>query len=143
MKTASATHALQAAVAALALATTGAQAQLVNYGEHLSNYRDARETGVRLNDATFPAVSAKTRINRALAKDQVLDQAALVQPDGTLKLPANQTNLVIRTDYSSVQGAGGQVRVASPTIQGNVSGNVTLYVEGKGIENITVLNNGR
>jgi hypothetical protein len=136
-------RALPALGAALAFGCTAAQAQLVNYTEQLSAYRDARESGVRLNDATFPAVSAKSRINRAIAKQTLVDQSALLQPDGTLKLPENQTNVVIRTDYSAVQGADGQVRVASPTIQGNVSGNVTLYVEGKGIENITILNNPR
>ena len=68
-------------------------------------------------------------------------QSALVQPDGTLKLPDNQQNLVIRTSYSDIQrGADGTLRIASPVIQGNVSGNVTLYVEGRGVENITVLN---
>ncbi|WP_198088569.1 hypothetical protein [Variovorax sp. E3] len=51
---------------------------------------------------------------------------------------------MIRTNYNNVQqGADGQLRIASPTIQGNVSGNVTLFVDGKGVENITVLNNGR
>ena len=41
------------------------------------------------------------------------------------------------------RGADGTLRIASPVIQGNVNGNVTLYVEGKGVENITVLNSGR
>ena len=81
---------------------------------------------------------------KALEDNKVVDQQALVQPDGTLKIPTNQTNLVIRTNYNNVQqGTDGQVRIASPTIQGNVNGNVTLFVDGKGVENITVLNNGR
>ena len=68
----------------------------------------------------------------------------LVQPDGTLKLPEGQRNIVIRTSYSDVQRSpDGTLRIASPVIQGNVNGNVTLYVEGKGVENITVLNSGR
>ncbi len=74
----------------------------------------------------------------------MVDQSALVQPDGTLKLPDNQQNIVIRTSYSDVQrAADGTLRIASPTIQGNVNGTVTLFVEGKGVENITVLNTPR
>jgi hypothetical protein len=133
----------RAAAASLLLGVAAAQAQLVNYGEQLSSYKDARETGVRLNDATFPAISAKARVNRAIAQQTLVDQAALVQPDGTLKLPENQSNIVIRSNLNNVQNTNGQLRIASPTIQGNVNGNVTLFVQGKGIENITVLNNGR
>jgi hypothetical protein len=129
-------------VALMSMAAAGAQAQLVNYGEQLSAYKDARESGVKVNDSTFPAVSAKTRVNRAIAQQALVEQAALVQPDGTLKLPENQSNIVIRSNYSTVQNSNGQLRIASPTIQGNVNGNVTLFVEGKGVENITVLNNG-
>ena len=134
---------LRSSAVALLFGAAAVQAQLVNYGEQLSAYKDAKETGVRLNDATFPAISAKARVNRALAQQTLVDQAALVQPDGTLKLPSNQSNIVIRTDYSTVQNLNGQLRIASPSIQGNVNGNVTLYVEGKGVENITVLNNAR
>ncbi len=134
---------LMGALALPLLGPLAAQAQLVNYGEQLSAYKDAKETGVRLNDATFPAISAKARVNRALAQQTLVDQAALVQPDGSLKLPPNQSNIVIRTNYGAVQNLDGQLRIASPSIQGNVNGNVTLYVEGKGVENITVLNNAR
>ncbi len=133
-----------AAAGAALLAAGGAQAQLVNYGEQLGNYKDNKDAGVKLIDGVTPSVTAKARVAKALEQNKVVDQQALVQPDGTLKLPANQSNLVIRTDYSNVQqGADGQLRIASPTIQGNVSGNVTLFVDGKGVENITVLNNGR
>ena len=122
----------------------GTSAQLVNYTEALGAYKDSKEAGVKLIDGVTPGVTAKARVARALEENKVVDQQALVQPDGTLKLPANQTNLVIRTNYNNVQqGADGQLRIASPTIQGNVSGNVTLFVDGKGVENITVLNNGR
>ncbi|AMM24592.1 hypothetical protein [Variovorax sp. PAMC 28711] len=132
-------------VAVLCLATAGpAAAQLVNYSEALGAYKDSREAGIKLVDGVTPGVTAKARVARALEQNRVVDQQALVQPDGTLLLPSNQTNLVIRTNYNNVQqGADGQVRIASPTIQGNVSGNVTLFVDGKGVENITVLNNGR
>lgn len=134
-----------AAALSLSLAFAGtASAQLVNYGEAMGAYKDNRDSGVRVIDQTTPGVTAKARVARALEQNKVVDQAALVQPDGTLKLPPNQTNLVIRTNYNNVQqGADGQLRIASPTIQGNVSGNVTLFVDGKGVENITVLNNGR
>lgn len=129
---------------ALALLSLGAQAQLVNYGEQLSAYKDMASNGVRLNDSVFPSVSAKARVNRALAQNTLVDQSALVQPDGTLALPEGQKNIVIRSTYSDVQrGADGTLRIASPVIQGNVTGNVTLYVEGKGVENITVLNSPR
>ena len=130
--------------AAAMAAACCASAQLINYSESLGAYKDLRDGGVKLIDGVTPGVAAKASVARAIAKDQVVDQQALVQPDGTLRLPANQTNLVIRTDYSNVtRGTDGQIRVASPSIQGNVNGNVTLYVDGQGIENITVLNNGR
>ena len=131
------------AMAAVMLAT-GAQAQLVNYGEQLGAYKDLAQSGVRLNDGVYPSVSAKARVNRAISQNTLVDQSALVQPDGTLKLPEGQKNIVIRSTYSDVQRApDGTLRIASPVIQGNVNGNVTLYVEGKGVENITVLNSGR
>lgn len=131
--------------AALVLLGTGAShAQLVNYGEQLSNYKDVQTSGVKLIDATTPGVTARARVARALSQNTVVDQSALVQPDGTLKLPDDQKNIVIRTTYNDVtRAADGTLRIASPTIQGNVSGNVTLFVDGKGVENITVLNNGR
>ncbi|WP_312759507.1 hypothetical protein [Pulveribacter sp.] len=127
--------------AALALCAASAQAQLVNYGEQLGAYKDMSQSGVRLTDGVYPAVSAKARVARAIARNTLVDQSALLQPDGTLRLPDNQQNVVIRTSYSDVQrGADGSLRIASPVIQGNVTGNVTLYVEGRGVENITVLN---
>ena len=127
--------------AALALCAGGAQAQMVNYGEQLGAYKDMAQSGVRLNDGVYPAVSAKARVARAIARNTLVDQSALLQPDGTLRLPDNQQNVVIRSSYSDVQrGADGSLRIASPVIQGNVTGNVTLYVEGRGVENITVLN---
>lgn len=129
---------------ALVLFAAGAQAQMVNYGEQLGAYKDMAQSGVRLNDGVYPSVSAKARVNRAIAQNTLVDQSALVQPDGTLKLPDGQKNIVIRSTYSDVQrGADGSLRIASPVIQGNVNGNVTLYVEGKGVENITVLNSRR
>lgn len=128
----------------LALLAAGAHAQMVNYGEQLGAYKDMAQSGVRLNDGVYPSVSAKARVNRAIAQNTLVDQSALVQPDGTLKLPDGQKNIVIRSTYSDVQRApDGTLRIASPVIQGNVNGNVTLYVEGKGVENITVLNQGR
>ena len=135
---------LQWAAGALLLGASGAQAQMVNYGEQLGAYKDMSQSGVRLNDGVYPSVSAKARVNRAIAQNTLVDQSALVQPDGTLKLPDGQSNIVIRSTYSDVQrGADGSLRIASPVIQGNVNGNVTLYVEGRGVENITVLNSGR
>lgn len=133
-----------ALLAALCLgATPAAQAQLLNYGEALAAYKDQKEAGIKLIDAVTPGVTAKARVARAIAEDRLVEQRALVQPDGTLRLPANQTNLVIRTDYNDVtRGADGVVRIASPNIEGDVTGNVTLYVDGEGVENITVLNNG-
>lgn len=117
-------------------------AQLINYGEALGAYKDSRDSGIRLIDGTTPGVTAKARVARALDENRVVEQNALLQADGTLKLPSNQTNLVIRTNYSDVQqGSDGTVRIASPTIQGNVTGNVTLFVDGQGVQNITVLNN--
>ena len=134
----------QCVAGALVLFAAGAQAQMVNYGEQLGAYKDMAQSGVRLNDGVYPSVSAKARVNRAISQNTLVDQSALVQPDGTLKLPDGQKNIVIRSTYSDVQrGADGTLRIASPVIQGNVNGNVTLYVEGKGVENITVLNSGR
>lgn len=134
----------QCVAGALVLFAAGAQAQMVNYGEQLGAYKDMAQSGVRLNDDVYPSVSAKARVNRAIAQNTLVDQSALVQPDGTLKLPDGQKNIVIRSTYSDVQrGADGSLRIASPVIQGNVNGNVTLYVEGKGVENITVLNSRR
>ncbi|UOB06633.1 MULTISPECIES: hypothetical protein [Diaphorobacter] len=130
-----------AAGGVLSIVALSAPAQMVNYGEQLGSYKDMAQSGVRLNDGVYPSVSAKARVARAIARNTLVDQSALVQPDGTLKLPDNQQNLVIRTSYSDIQrGADGTLRIASPVIQGNVSGNVTLYVEGRGVENITVLN---
>ena len=128
----------------LAICSLGAQAQMVNYGDSMGVYKDMAQSGVKLNDGVFPSISAKARVNRAMAQNALVDQSALVQPDGTLKLPDNQQNLVIRTNYSNVtRAADGTLRIASPTIQGNVNGNVTLYVEGRGVVNITVLNSAR
>ena len=119
-----------------------ASAQLVSYGEQLGVYKDMQSSGIQLNDAVSPRVAAKARVKKAIREDLLVDQRALVQPDGTLKLPANQQNLVIRSSYSDVTRApDGTIRIASPQIDGNVNGNVTLYVDGKDIENITVLNN--
>jgi hypothetical protein len=126
-----------------AACSLSAHAQLVNYSEQIGSYKDVKESGVRLTDGVFPRVSVKSRVNHSIAQQTLVDQAALVQPDGSLKLPENQSNIVIRTNYSTVQNVDGQLRIASPTIQGNVNGNVTLYVEGKGVENITILNNSR
>jgi len=128
----------------LSLAGGLCQAQLVNYSEQLGAYKDNQSSGVKLIDATTPGVTARARVARALSQNTVVDQSALVQPDGTLKLPDDQKNIVIRTTYNDVtRAADGTLRIASPTIQGNVTGNVTLFVDGKGVQNITVLNNGR
>lgn len=129
---------------AVACGAVGAQAQLVNYNEQLSNYKDVNQSGVKLQDNVYPSVSSKARVNRAIAQNSLVEQSALVQPDGTLKLPDDQKNIVIRSTYSDVQrGADGTLRIASPVIQGPVNGNVTLFVEGRGVENITVINSGR
>lgn len=129
---------------AVLLAAGAAQSQMLNYGEQLGSYKEMAQSGVRLQDGVYPAVSAKARVNRALAQNTLVDQSALLQPDGTLKLPDDNKNIVIRTSYSDVtRGADGTLRIASPVIQGNVNGNVTLFVEGRGVENITVLNNTR
>ena len=115
----------QCVAGALVLFAAGAQAQMVNYGEQLGAYKDMAQSGVRLNDGVYPSVSAKARVNRAIAQNTLVDQSALVQPDGTLKLPDGQKNIVIRSTYSDVQrGADGSLRIASPVIQGNVNGNV-------------------
>lgn len=129
---------------AVAGGAAGAQAQLVNYNEQLGNYKDSNQSGVKLQDSVYPSVSAKARVNRAIAQNSLVEQSALVQPDGTLKLPEDQRNVVIRSTYSDVQrGADGTLRIASPVIQGPVNGNVTLFVEGRGVENITVINSPR
>ena len=130
--------------AVLALCSAGASAQMLNYSEQLGAYKDMSQSGVKVTESVFQSVSARSRVNYAIASNKVVDQSALVQPDGTLKLPDNQQNIVIRTSYSDVQrAADGTLRIASPTIQGNVNGTVTLFVEGKGVENITVLNTPR
>lgn len=122
--------------------SASAQAQMLNYGEAISAYRDVQTNGIKLTDSVSPQVAAKARVGKALRENTIVDQQALVQPDGTLKLPANQQNVVIRTSYDQVtRGADGSIRIASPQIDGNVTGNVTLYVEGDGVRNITVLNN--
>jgi hypothetical protein len=119
-------------------------AQMVNYGEQMATYKDSNQNGVRLQDGVFPAVSAKARVNRAISEQKLVDQNALMQPDGTLKLPEGKNNLVIRSTLNDVQrGSDGTLRIASPTIQGNINGQVTLFVEGRGVQNITVLNNPR
>jgi hypothetical protein len=128
----------------LLVSTPTVFAQLLNYGEQMANYKDTSQAGIRLQDGVFPAVSAKARVNRAISEQKLVDQNALMQPDGTLKLPEGQNNLVIRSTLNDVQrGADGTLRIASPTIQGNINGQVTLYVEGRGLQNITVLNNPR
>lgn len=133
--------ALGSAVAVLGLAGS-ASAQLVNYNEQLGNYKENKDAAIKVNDTVSPGVAARARVARALAQDRLVNQDALMQPDGTLKLPSNQTNVVVRSTYNDVQrGADGVVRIASPSIQGNVTGNVTLFVDGQGVRNITVLNN--
>lgn len=132
------------ALIGLAMHAGAARAQMVQYDEQVNAYKDTMQGDIRLLDSNFPAVSAKSRVAFALAKRDVVDQGALMQPDGTLQLPRHRQNVVIRTDYTNVQqDANGVIRVASPIIAGNVNGNVTLYVEGEGIENITVLNSPR
>jgi len=117
---------------------------MVNYGEQLAAYKGMEQGDLRVVDGTFPAIKARARVNFALARKSFINQSALLQPDGTLKLPDNNKNIVIRTDYSDVQkDADGSIRIASPVIQGDVNGNVTLYVEGAGLENITVINGRR
>lgn len=126
------------------LGAESGQAQMVQYGEQLAGYKDMNEGGVKLQDRVFPTVSAKSRVNFALARDEVVDARAITRPDGTLELPDGSQNVVIRTDYTNVhRDPNGVIRVASPTIDGNVNGNVTLYVDGDGVRNITVLNNPR
>ena len=56
-----------------ALLATGAQAQLVNYGEQLGAYKDLAQSGVRLNDGVYPSVSAKSRVNRAISQNTLVD----------------------------------------------------------------------
>ena len=128
----------------LIVSASASFAQMLNYGEQIANYKDSNQNGVRLQDGVFPGVSAKARVNRAISEQKIVDQSALMQPDGTLKLPDGQNSLVIRSTLNDVQrGADGTLRIASPTIQGNINGHVTLYVEGRGVQNITVLNNPR
>jgi hypothetical protein len=132
------------AASALLCCASASFAQMLNYGEQLATYKDSNQNGVRLLDGVFPSVSAKARVKHAIAEQKLVDQSALMQPDGTLKLPDGQNNLVIRSSLNDVQrGSDGTLRIASPTIQGNINGHVTLYVEGKGVQNITVLNNPR
>jgi len=129
--------------AALLLVLCPAQAQLVNYGEQLATYKGMEQSGVRLTNNTYPSVMARARVNFALARNALVSQSALLQPDGTLRLPDRNRNIVIHTDYTDVQQDGnGGIRIASPVIQGNVNGNVTLYVEGGGLENIAIINGG-
>ena len=116
-------------------------AQLVNYTEHIGAYKDMQASGIRLQDTVSPGIEAKARVNKALREGRVTDYQALQQADGTLKLPTNQQNLVIRTNYSDINNQGNRVNIASPTITGNVNGVVTLFVDGKAPDNITVLNN--
>lgn len=114
---------------------------MVNYSEAMSNYKDAQKGNIDLLDKVSAQVAAKTQVNKALRENRVVNAQALRQPDGTLQLPRNRQNMVIRTDYNDVQyGADGGVRIASPQINGNVNGKVILYVEGKGPGNVTVLN---
>lgn len=133
---------LGVAMAGLFATALPVSAQIVDYNSPLAGYKSDRAAGIENGNGVFVGISAKASVNRAIRKNEVVDQQALVQPDGTLKLPDNQQNLVIRSTYSDVQrAADGTVRVASPTIQGNVTGNVTLFVDGQGIKNVTVINN--
>lgn len=117
------------------------QAQMVNYSDAMSNYKDAQKGNIDLLDKVSAQVAAKTQIKKALRENRVVNAQTLRQPDGTLKLPRNRQNTVIRTNYNDVQyGADGKVRIASPQINGNINGKVILYVEGKGPGNVTVLN---
>ena len=71
----------------------------------------------------------------------MLNARDLMRADGTIVLPRNRQNMVIRTSYDDVQmGSNGDVRIASPQIDGNVNGTVILYVDGEGPENVTVIN---
>ena len=129
------------AIACAALPALG-QAQIVNYNEAIANYKDAQKGNIDLHDKVSAQVTAKSRVAKSLRESQILNAQALVQPDGTLKLPGNQQNMVIRTNFNDVtRGPDGSIRIASPQIDGNVSGTVILYVEGKGPENINLINN--
>lgn len=119
---------------------TAVHAQMVSYTEQIGNYKDMQSSGIRLQDTVSPSIEAKARVNKILREGRITDFHALQQPDGTLKLPSNQQNLVIRTNYSDVNSVGGRVNIASPTITGDVHGTVTLLVDGKAPDNITVLN---
>lgn len=117
------------------------QAQIVNYNEALGNYKDAQKGDIELHDKVSAQVAAKTQAAKSLRESRILSARALEQADGTLKLPGNQQNVVIRTHYNDVtRGADGSIRIASPQIDGNVSGTVILYVDGKAPENITLVN---
>ena len=122
--------------------STPAHAEMLNYGEAIGAYRENQTSGIKLNDSVSPRITARARVGKALRENTIVDQQALVQPDGTRKLPSNQQNIVIRTSYDQVtRGSDGSIRIASPQIDGDVTGNVTLYVEGDGVRNITILNN--
>ncbi len=117
------------------------QAQMLNYGEAISDYKDAQKGDIELHDKVSAKVSAKTRAAKAIRQSTVLNARDLTQPDGTIALPRNRQNLVIRTNYNDVQSGGnGDVRIASPQIDGNVNGTVILYVEGEGPETVNVIN---
>lgn len=117
------------------------QAQMVNYSEALTNYKDVQKGEIELNDSVSAKVTAKTRATKSIRQSMVLNARDLMQADGTIALPRNRQNMVIRTNYGDVQtGGNGDVRIASPQIDGNVNGTVILYVEGEGPENVTVIN---
>ncbi|MDO4795355.1 MAG: hypothetical protein Q4A28_05365 [Brachymonas sp.] len=117
------------------------QAQIVNYNEALANYKDAQKGDIELHDKVSVQVAAKSLAAKSLRESRILSARALEQADGSLKLPGNQQNVVIRTHYNDVtRGADGSIRIASPQIDGNVSGTVILYVDGKAPENITLVN---
>ena len=117
------------------------QAQIVNYNEALANYKDAQKGDIELHDKVSAKVTAKTRVAKAIRQSTVLNARDLTQSDGTIALPRNRQNMVIRTNYNDVQtGSTGDVRIASPQIDGNVNGTVILYVDGEGPENVTVIN---
>lgn len=117
------------------------QADIVNYNEALSNYKDAQKGEIELHDKVSAQVAAKTLAAKSLRESKIINARALEQADGTLKLPSNRQNMVIRTHYNDVtRGADGGIRIASPQIDGNVNGTVILYVDGKSPENITLLN---
>ena len=117
------------------------QAQMVNYNEALANYKDAQKGDNELHDKVSAKVTAKTRVAKSIRQSMVLNARDLMRADGTIVLPRNRQNMVIRTSYDDVQmGSNGDVRIASPQIDGNVNGTVILYVDGEGPENVTVIN---